>query len=321
MEARSVGPSGQEPASVPEMPHLPARHWAKDFLWRVVSRAEEDNIFFMAGAITFNLLIVVVPLVLLVVGLAGYVVEALPGDPVEVVLPYVLEILPQVGGEVDLIRTVTNAVNALVEDRAGLSLVGAVIFIWISTRLVGTLRTVLREVFDVGHDRGIIRGKIFDAQIVVIGTGLILVNFGVTVVLTAVGNFGVSMLGLERLDLTGARRALGLGLSFASIWVLFLLIYRYLLVRRIPWRTALVAATFTGVIHEVMKAAFSWYATGLADFRSAFGNLATLAVLFVWIYYESLVFILGGEVAQVYTMNRVRRVRVRERFEAAEADG
>lgn len=321
MEARSVGPSGKEPGSVPEMPHLPARHRAKDFLWRVVSRAEEDNIFFMAGAITFNLLIVVVPLVLLVVGLAGYVVEALPGDPVEVVLPYVLEILPQVGGEVDLIRTVTNAVNALVEDRAGLSLVGAVVFIWISTRLVGTLRTVLREVFDVGQDRGIVRGKIFDAQIVVIGTGLILVNFGVTVVLTAVGNFGVSMLGLERLDLTGARRAVGLVLSFASIWVLFLLIYRYLLVRRIPWRTALVAATFTGVIHEVMKAAFSWYATGLADFRSAFGNLATLAVLFVWIYYESLVFILGGEVAQVYTMNRVRRVRVRERFEAAEADG
>ena len=316
MEARSVGPSGKERGTVPEMPRLPARHRVMDFLWRVVSRAEEDNIFFMAGAITFNLLIVVVPLVFLVVGLAGYVVEALPGDPVEVVLPYVLEILPQVGGEVNLVRTVTNAVNSLVEDRAGLSLVGAGVFIWISTRLVGTLRTVLREVFDVGHDRGIVQGKI-----VVIGTGLILVNFGVTVVLTAVGNFGVSMLGLERLDLTWARRTLGVMLSFASIWVLFLLIYRYLLVRRIPWRTALVAATFTGVIHEVMKAAFSWYATGLADFRSAFGNLATLAVLFVWIYYESLVFILGGEVAQVYTMNRVRRVRVRERFEAAEADG
>lgn len=313
--------SGPGPGSVPEMPPLPARHRVKDFVWRVVSRAEEDNIFFMAGAITFNLLIVVVPLVLLVVGLAGYVVEALPGDPVEVVLPYVLEILPQVGGEVDLIRTVTNAVNSLVADRAGLSLVGAVVFIWISTRLVGTLRTVLREVFDVGQDRGIVRGKVFDAQIVVIGTGLILVNFGVTLVLTAVGNFGVSMLGLESFDLTWARRTVGLVLSFASIWVLFLLIYRYLLVRRIPWRTALVAATFTGLIHEVMKAGFSWYATGLADFRSAFGNLATLAVLFVWIYYESLVFILGGEVAQVYTMNRVRRVRVRERFEAAEADG
>lgn len=321
MEARSVSAAGPGPGSVSEMPRLPARHRVKDFVWRVVSRAEEDNIFFMAGAITFNLLIVVVPLVLLVVGLAGYVVEALPGDPVEVVLPYVLEILPQVGGEVDLIRTVTNAVNSLVADRAGLSLVGAVVFVWISTRLVGTLRTVLREVFDVGQDRGIVRGKVFDAQIVVIGTGLILVNFGVTLVLTAVGNFGVSMLGLESFDLTWARRTVGLVLSFASIWVLFLLIYRYLLVRRIPWRTALVAATFTGLIHELMKAGFSWYATGLADFRSAFGNLATLAVLFVWIYYESLVFILGGEVAQVYTMNRVRRVRVRERFEAAEADG
>lgn len=312
-------PPGGEGRSGP-MPTLPARHRVKDFLWRVGSRAAEDNIFFMAGAITFNLLVAVVPLVLLVVGLAGYALENLPGDPMDVVLPYVLEILPAVGGEVDLVRTVTDAVDSVVAGRAGLSLVGAVVFVWISARLVWTLRVVLREVFDVAEDRGLFRGILFDIQIVVIATGLVLVNFGITLVLTAVGNYGVSVLGIEQWDLTWARRTLGMLVSFASIWVLFLLIYRYLLVRRIPWRTAIVAATFTGVLHEVMKAGFSMYATQLADFTSTFGNLATLAVLFVWIYYESLVFILGGVVAQVYTMNRVRRVRVRERFEPAEAE-
>ncbi|MFP3949176.1 MAG: YihY/virulence factor BrkB family protein [Longimicrobiales bacterium] len=302
------------------MPSLPARHRVKDFLWRVASRAGEDNILFMAGGIAFNLLIAVVPLVLLVVGLAGYALETLPGDPIDVVLPYVLEILPAVGGEVDLIQTVTDTEDSVVAGRAGLSLIGAVVFVWISARLVWTLRIVLREVFDVAQDRGLLRGFLFDVQIVVIGTVLILVNFGVTLVLTTVGNYGVSVLGIEQWDLTWARRTLGVLVSFASIWVLFLLIYRYLLVRRIPWRTALVAATFTGVLHEAMKAGFSVYATRLADFTSTFGNLATLAVLFIWIYYESLVFILGGVVAQVYTMNRVRRVRLRERFEPAEAE-
>jgi uncharacterized BrkB/YihY/UPF0761 family membrane protein len=44
--------------------------------------------------------------------------------------------------------------------------------------------------------------------------------------------------------------------------------------------------------------------TEIADYGSAFGNLATVAVLFFWIYYGAVVFILGGEVARVYTMRK-----------------
>lgn len=304
-----------DPAPGRRLPRLPARRRLKDFLWRVYTRALEDNIFFMAGAITFNLLIVMAPLLLLVVGLAGYVLEARAEDPIAVVLPYLVDVLPEVGGDVDLIPQVREVVNGLIDERAELSLLGAGTFVWIATRLVGTLRTVLGEVFDVTRDRDVVRGKLFDARIVLMATALVLINFGVTVLLQAVGTFGVDVLGLERWNLTLARRAAGWILSFGSIWVLFLLVYRYLLIRRIPWRTALVAATFMGVIHELMKGGFSLYATGWADFRTAFGNLATAAILFIWIYYESVVFILGGEVGQVYTMNRVRRIRVREAFD------
>jgi uncharacterized BrkB/YihY/UPF0761 family membrane protein len=38
--------------------------------------------------------------------------------------------------------------------------------------------------------------------------------------------------------------------------------------------------------------------------------MATGAVLFFWIYYESVVFILGAEVAQVSTMRKASRVGV-----------
>ena len=55
--------------------------------------------------------------------------------------------------------------------------------------------------------------------------------------------------------------------------------------------------------------------TEIADYGSAFGNLATVAVLFFWIYYGSVVFILGGEVVQVYTQRKVSRAGVMS-FEA-----
>ena len=67
---------------------------------------------------------------------------------------------------------------------------------------------------------------------------------------------------------------------------------------------------------RVLLTGFSWYATEVANYGTAFGNVATLAVLIFWIYYGSVVFILGGEVAQVYTMRKASRVQVRASFEA-----
>jgi membrane protein len=65
------------------------------------------------------------------------------------------------------------------------------------------------------------------------------------------------------------------------------------------------------VSFEVMKWGFGWYVTSVADYSSAYGNLATLVVLFFWIYYASVVFVLSGEVAQVYTMPKPLKVQIR----------
>ena len=77
-------------------------------------------------------------------------------------------------------------------------------------------------------------------------------------------------------------------MALASIWTLFLVVYRYLPARRIPWRTVLRRGHVLGASStRCLKQGFSWYATEVADYTSTFGNLATVAVLFFWIYYEA----------------------------------
>ena len=63
---------------------------------------------------------------------------------------------------------------------------------------------------------------------------------------------------------------------------------------------------------ELLKLGFGWYVTEVANYRSTYGNLVSLAVIVLWIYYEAIGFILGGEVAQVWTMRKARRVQVKE---------
>jgi membrane protein len=102
-------------------------------------------------------------------------------------------------------------------------------------------------------------------------------------------------------------------LAIASAWVMFLLIYRYLPFRRIHWQTAMVAATFATVMFELLKRAFGWYVSSVADYNSTYGNVANLIILFLWAYYISIVFILGGEVGQVAALRRIRK-RQKERL-------
>jgi membrane protein len=265
----------------------------------------------MAGAISFNLVVAFVPLLLFAVGVSGFVLSARFGDPSTAVLDMLQRALPEIRGEIDLVDTVRDQIGSILDQRRGFTLVGALLLVWFSTRMVGTLRTVLQEVFDIAQDRGVVRGKLFDIQMVLAGGVLFLVNLGVTAGVQLAEQTGTRALGLEGDALGFIQGLVTRGLAFVSIWVLFLAIYRYLPARRLPWRPAFIAATFTAVLHELLKAGFAWYVTGVANYRTTYGNLISLAVLFFWIYYESIGFILGGEVAQVWTMRRARRIRTR----------
>ena len=285
----------------------------REFWSRVYQKSAEDDIFFMAGAISCNLLIAVVPLFLLAVGLLGYVLRARYGDPAEVIIDLVGNYIPVIDG-VDLFAVIDLVVNEVVDSRAGYSFVGSLLLIWLSTRLVSTVRIALRDVFDVRVSHGVVRGKIFDLEVVMLGGVLLLSNVVITVFLQSLGGWGTDLLGILEDFLGATQRALARLLAFTSTWALFTLIYWYVAARQINWGTALMAATVMAVSYESMKWGFSWYVTSVADYSSAYGNLATIVVLLFWIYYVSVVFVLSGEVAQVYTTRKAGKAQIQTTF-------
>jgi membrane protein len=242
-------------------------------------------------------------------------IRARSADPGSFILGYINEVLPGALGAVNeaFVENLRGGLNDLIQQSSGLLSLSTVFFIWVATRLVGTLRTALREIFDIHQDRGIIKGKIFDIKMVIAAGTLLAINVALTIVLNLLAAYGVDILGI---DTTRFRQFDGLyasAVAFLSIWFMFVLIYRYLPARRIPWRISVISATFTTVFFELMKAAFSWYVSNLANYRTAYGNFATFIVLFLWIYYMAVVFVLGGEVGQVAAQRHARR-RQKERL-------
>ena len=213
--------------------------------------------------------------------------------------------LPPLSTEMELWLSTTLA--SLLEKSTSFLSVGMVFLVWFATRLIGTLRTALKSVFDLAEDRGIIKGKIFDIEMVLATGALFSLNVGLTVALDVVAGLGLNVLGLELTNPGSFHRLYAEALAFISLWSMFLLMYRFLPARRTAWAVSVVAATFTSVLFEVLKQLFSWYIIHLANYSSTYGNVANIVVLFIWIYYSAVVFVLGGEVAQVWAIRRIRQ--------------
>jgi membrane protein len=295
-------------ASVLGAARAATRRFSRGFLHfasRVWNKAGDDDIFFLAGGIAFNFLIAAIPFLLLLISVIGFVLQASVDDPQGAVVEYVLDILPASPRVVEFTR---EMVGQVVGERTRFGILGLLLLVWVSTRVIGSLRSALRQVFDIREDRGIIAGKIFDAKMVVVAGTLFVANTGITILLEAVQTYGIELLGVtERGEVLAFQAFIAQILAYTFIFLMFVLIYRYLPARRVPWRIALVGATFTSVAFELLKAVFAWYVANVADYSTAYGTLATAILLVFWIYYSAVVFVVGGEVGQVYELFRTRR--------------
>ncbi len=301
---------------MPRRPLVVRLGWTlRDYAKRVWDNSGEDNIFFLAGGIAFNILLAAVPFcLLLVTGLATLLNHSLNAS-VDEVLSLVDRFLPP------HVQSTDNAIHRLVEDAmrapAAVSVWSAVGFVWFSTRLFGSLRSVLADVFDIESERGIIAGKLFDIQITIISTVLVAVYTVLSAYLAFATTRGIQVLaglGLRRDVMGGLEYTLGRLLAFVFIGLMFFALYRFLPVRRIRSSTALVASLFTATMFEVARGLFTAYVTHFNPGSFYTGTLYAIIIVVFWVYYAALIFILGGEVGQVYDLRRVRRLQ-RETFE------
>jgi len=286
--------------------------WAvRDYLKRVWDNSAEDNVLFLAGGIAFNILLAAIPFFLLLIAGLTYLLPAISdADPRGTVDAFIDSLMP--------LHTETsgNVVRTMLDDvlrtRGQVTIYSAVLFAWLSTRLFGSLRTALADVFDIENERSIIRGKIFDFQITIVSTVLFVASTMITTYLSLATTRGLSVLldlGLRKDVMSDLEYWIGRGLAFVFITTMFFALFKFLPVRKVRTRTALLAALFSGLLFEGAKQAFRAIIRSMNPSSLYTGTIAALVIVVVWVYYAALIFLIGGEVGQVYELRRTRKLQ------------
>ena len=255
----------------------------------------DDGAPTMGASLAFYTLFSLAPLLLVAIGLAGFIVGR---DEAQTAL------IGQVG------RLIGEQAAMGVEDlldRAATwgegflpAMVGIATLVFGATTVFAELRTDLDRIWRYKPPKqrnslATLAAKRFFSFLLVAGIGvLLLFSLAATTFLTGVGTrfFSGSAVALYVMEFLG---------SFVVVTGLFAMIYKILPSTRLGWRDVWMGAAMTSALFWVGKFLIALYISRTAV-DSSFGAAGTLVVLIVWVYYSSQIFFLGAELTKEYAL-------------------
>jgi membrane protein len=270
-------------------------------LWHVTLRAVQnwwkDNCLRLAASLAYYTALSLAPLVLLIVGVVGLVLER---QQVVNQLSAQLEGLMGTAGR-ELITSILAATSP--QGSALATVIGLVTLFIGATAVFGELQATMNLIWEVqpaptgGVWAGIwawLRQRIFSLSIVFALAFLLLVSL---VISAALAGAAALFQGPEQAILS---RLLELAVSLLVLTFVFALLYKYVPDAEIGWRDVWLGGLITAVLFTLGKTAIGVY-LGRASVGSAYGAAGSMVVLLVWVYYSALIMFFGAEFTHAWT--------------------
>ena len=285
---------------------------------RTLQATDEYNLPFLASALTFDALLAAIPFVLLLLIGLTHLAQALASNSTVDAAALFHRFFPPHASTPgrDPFGTIETVLVRVSQNRGEISLYALPAFVWFSTRLFAGIRTSLHEIYDISARPAprrhfllsLLYAKLRDIWMVLATVVLFLANTLLTTGLALLQSQGARIPELA-FFVSSVGRLLAELLAFSFSVSLFYLTYAYASPRRLPWRTVLLASTFTAALFEVAKRLYSLYLANFASFEGPSGdaNIGAAVLLVLWINYTAIVFLLGGVVAETWELRTMQQ--------------
>jgi membrane protein len=265
----------------------------KSSLWYLIQCAgvswARDRAATLGAALAFYCAFSLAPLLVIIVTLTGWIVGA---DVAAAQLKFQLMSLFGPGTASSLMdfmkssQTSDGFVAARVS--AGTLIVGA-------STVFSALESALQQVWGSarlapGGVRGWVRSRLLSFGLILAVGFLLLVSLTLSTALAALRGY----LAKHYTGVVALAALIDFAISLALITGLIAVIYRYLPVKRLPWRPILWGALVTALLFELGRWGISFYLARSTQ-PSAFGAAASFAALLLWLYYSAQIFLFGAE--------------------------
>jgi membrane protein len=207
----------------------------------------------------------------------------------------------QAGTPIDA-EVVTGVIDAVIESRGSMTIISFGFLAWSALGIFSALSNGIGRVFENAPPRPFLKDKL---------VGLLLM--GMTGVL-AIGSLVIGLVtGVLQeaaadvvIGIPGGGTAvwlIGLLVPILFIFLAFWMIYRIVPNRPVSWGEVLPGAIVAALLWTILRFGFTYYATNVANYESAFGPLSTGITLLVFLYFASVIVLLGAEFARASALD------------------
>ncbi len=265
----------------------------------LMRRIAGGDILLFASGIAFSAILTMVPMLLISASALGILLRSSEQGlgKLEAVLATVF---PEQPFATSIKQSILQMVTDIVSYRASLGIVGFAFLIMTATFLFDVVRTVLHRIYGIRRTKNLVESFFHDIGFVAVAWILLIVS---NLTLWA-GDLLDRM--LTRFPIWTELHSMNWVSSIPSvvvyvlIAVMFYIVYRNLTDAKPP-RTAAIVSTVTMTVLWIVSAKlFALYLSNFSAISTVYGGYAFILVLLVWVYYSSLVFVIGAMAGQVY---------------------
>jgi membrane protein len=250
---------------------------------RVLDRYGRAGGGLLAGGLTYSALFALLPALLLVTGILGFVVE--DPDRRRAIVEAIGESLPPLRG------FLAASLQQITEGAAGAGTIGLLGLAWGASRFYGSLDDAFARIFDAAPRRGFvattIRGVLSVVLLIsVFLAGLVLTGIASFLAEQTAGRFG----GSTRL-VWGVLTPL---LTLLVFVVGMVVIYRVVPARRVPLRKLVLPAVAVGVALTLLTQLFSYVAPRLIGAAAIYGTFVAIFAAMIWLSFGFQLILIGA---------------------------
>jgi len=273
--------------------------WAKALgiaLRRSIPEFLHDHGPIFAAALSYYVVISLIPLILLLLAISGLVLEE--GTVQSFVIRWVTQYVP--GSEV----LVATTINTVILGRGPIGAAAGIGLLWSALGLLTVIHQAVNAAWGVRKGSSV--WKVGLVSFMMFGV-LCATVFAAITFTTAARVIGSTPIVHEALRLIPGGKviwnAAGSGSSITLTVIGLALLYRFLPAADVHWSDVWPGAVFVSALWEGAKWGFLWYIS-YVDFANVYGQIATVVILLVWSYLAGALLIWGAKVCAEFSRAR-----------------
>ncbi len=269
----------------------------------VLESAGRHHIFLLAGGITFNIAVFLLPTILTMVFIISLFADA--HNVMNVIESLIAQSLPPEASSRRLMLHVAAELQLVFDKTAKIGWIGIPALLWVSTTLFGSIRTGLNGVFEIRPKHFFLVHKLNDLGTMLLFMFIVLLSNLVTTVFTLIDSVGQHVIPPGMAE--GFTYLTGQLASYVIAAAFFYFVFYFVPSRKQPRFVNFTGTLICTTLWIAARFLYDWYVGNLASYGKIYGAYAVLIVSAIWLYYSSLILLLSAEIARYWHEQRRKK--------------